>query len=121
MEYGWQAAGLFSFVSFNYTFQLKFEKIDSGIKLDNNMYNQKLPHFQVMTKWMASYYFFIIIYRFYDRKVVVCHPLCHNLEMWKLLVILVISKLERVFPSPSLILTFPARPRENIYSTLNVN
>ena len=26
-------------------------------------------------------------------KVVICHPLCHNLEMWKFLVILVIIKL----------------------------
>ena len=31
------------------------------------------------------------IYRFYDKKVVTCHPLCHNLEMWELLVILVIE------------------------------
>ena len=33
------------------------------------------------------------LYRFYDKKVVVCHPLCHDLEMWKLLVILVVIKL----------------------------
>ena len=46
----------------------------------NNKYNQKLPHFYVMTKWIADYYFF-------------CHPLCHNIEMWKLLVILVVIKL----------------------------
>ena len=33
------------------------------------------------------------IYRFYDKKVVICHPLCQNLQMWKLLVILVVIKL----------------------------
>ena len=47
-----------------------FQYIDLGIKFDNNKYNQKLPQF--MTK-----------------KIVIYHPLCHNLEMWKLLVILV--------------------------------
>ena len=31
--------------------------INSGIKLDNNKYNQKLPHIYVMTKWMANNYF----------------------------------------------------------------
>ena len=30
------------------------------------------------------------IYRFYNKKVVVSHPGCRNLEMWKLLVILVV-------------------------------
>ena len=69
-----------------------------------------------MTKWMANNYFLSRnmyiwlslarshskrflewrlasespIYRFYYKKVVICHPLWHNLEMWKLLVILVI-------------------------------
>ena len=33
------------------------------------------------------------IYKFYDKKVDVCHPLCHKLEMWKLLIIFVIIKL----------------------------
>ena len=28
-----------------------------GIKLDNNKYNQNLPHIYVMTKWMANNYF----------------------------------------------------------------
>ena len=32
--------------------------IDSGIKLDNNKYNQKLPHIYFVTKWMANKYFF---------------------------------------------------------------
>ena len=31
--------------------------IDSGIKLNHNKYNQKLPHINVMTKWMANNYF----------------------------------------------------------------
>ena len=35
----------------------KFKYIDSSIKLDNNGYNQKLPHIYVMTKWMANKYF----------------------------------------------------------------
>ena len=35
------------------------------------------------------------IYRFYDKKVVICHPLYHNLELeiWSLLFILVVIKL----------------------------
>ena len=28
--------------------------------LDDNKYNQKLPHIYVMTKWMANNYFFVI-------------------------------------------------------------
>ena len=32
------------------------------------------------------------IYRFYDEKVVICYPLCNNINMWKLLVILVVKK-----------------------------
>ena len=28
--------------------------INSGIKLDNNSFNQKLQHIYVMTKWMAN-------------------------------------------------------------------
>ena len=36
---------------------------------------------------------YIYIYICYDKKVVTCHPLCCNLEIWKLLVILVIIKL----------------------------
>ena len=39
---------------------MTFKYIDSGLKLDNNKYNQKLPHFYVMTKWMANNYFFVI-------------------------------------------------------------
>ena len=31
--------------------------INSSIKLDNNKYNQKLPHIYVMSKWMANNYF----------------------------------------------------------------
>ena len=31
--------------------------INSGIKFDNNKYNQKLPHIYAMTKWMANNYF----------------------------------------------------------------
>ena len=34
------------------------------------------------SKWKSR------VYRSYDKKVVICHPLCHNLEMWKLMVIL---------------------------------
>ena len=34
-----------------------FKYIDLGIKLDNNKYNQKLPHIYLMTKWMANNYF----------------------------------------------------------------
>ena len=37
-----------------------FEYIDLDIKFDNNKYNQKLPDFLVMTKWMANNYFFVI-------------------------------------------------------------
>ena len=33
--------------------------IDLSIKFDNNKYNQKLPHFYVMTKWMANKYFLV--------------------------------------------------------------
>ena len=33
------------------------------------------------------------MHKFYDKKVVICHTLCHNLEMWKLQVILVVTKL----------------------------
>ena len=33
---------------------LKLKYIDSGIKRDNNKYNQKLLHVYVMTKWMAN-------------------------------------------------------------------
>ena len=62
-----------------------FKYIDSGIKLDNKKYNQKLPHIYVMTNWMASNYFLSIVLW---QKVVTCHPLCHNINMWKLLVIL---------------------------------
>ena len=78
-------------------------------KFDNNRYSQKLPHIYVMTKWMANNHFFvtksksenknhkikIIKYksRFYDKKVVIYHPLCHNINMLKLLVILVVIKL----------------------------
>ena len=29
---------------------------------------------------------------FKTKKVVICHSLCHNLEMWKLLVILAVIK-----------------------------
>ena len=32
------------------------------------------------------------IYRFYDKKEVVFHQLCHNLDMWKIPVLLVIIK-----------------------------
>ena len=38
----------------------KFKYIDSGIKLDNQKYNQKLPHFYVMTKCMTNNYFLLI-------------------------------------------------------------
>ena len=31
------------------------------------------------------------MYRFYDKKVVICHPLCHNIEIWKLWLYLLIS------------------------------
>ena len=41
----------------SHIFFILFKDIDSGIKLDNNKYNQKLPHIYVMTKWMASNYF----------------------------------------------------------------
>ena len=33
------------------------------------------------------------IYRFYDKKVVICHPLGQKINMWKLLVLLVVIKL----------------------------
>ena len=70
-----------------------------------------------VTKWMANNYFFchkIVIsgfhlleaivwewilasesqiYRFYVKKIVICHPLCHNIQMWKLLVILAVIKI----------------------------
>ena len=41
-------------------YYLLLKYIDSGIKLDNNKYSQKLPHVYVMTKWMANNYFFFI-------------------------------------------------------------
>ena len=34
-----------------------FKYIDLGIKRDNNIYNKKLSHIYVMTKWMANNYF----------------------------------------------------------------
>ena len=71
-----------------------------------------------VTKWMANNYFFshkvvisgfhlleaIIwewipafesrIYRFYvKKKIVICHPLCHNIQMWKFLVIIAVIKI----------------------------
>ena len=34
------------------------------------------------------------IYRFFDfLKVVICHPLCRNINMWKLLITLAVMKL----------------------------
>ena len=33
------------------------------------------------------------IYRFYDKKVVISHPLFHDIVKWKLLVILVVIKI----------------------------
>ena len=77
----------------------KFKYIDADIKLDNNKYNQKLPHIYVMKKWMANNYWEQVlasesrIYRFYDKKVVICHPLCYNINMSKILVTLVVIKL----------------------------
>ena len=49
---------------------MTFKYIDSGLKLDNNKYNQKLPHFYVMTKWMANNYFFVIksIYSYFITR-----------------------------------------------------
>ena len=35
------------------------------------------------------------IYRFYDKKVVICHPLFHYLELWKLLVTLIMEQIYR--------------------------
>ena len=65
---------------------------NGGTKLVNTKYNQKLPYFYVMTKCMANNYFFVSrIYRFYDKKVVISHPLFHDIVKWKLLVILVIK------------------------------
>lgn len=80
-------------------FNSLIEYIDLGINFDNNKYIQKLPHFEVMTKQMSNNYLFliksiiksIIKSRFHDKKVVTCHPLCKNLEMWKLWVIVVIN------------------------------
>ena len=40
-----------------YIFIYISEYINSGINLDNNKYNQTLPHIYVMTKWMANNYF----------------------------------------------------------------
>ena len=34
-----------------------FKYINSGTKLDNNKYNQSLPHIYVMRKWTANNYF----------------------------------------------------------------
>ena len=50
-----------------YLFKNIFRYIDSGIKIYNN----------------------IVLW----QKVVICHPLCHNINMWKLLVMLKISVL----------------------------
>ena len=50
----------------------RFLYIDLGIKLDNNKYNQKLPYIYVMTKCMA---------KTLSQKVVVCHPLFHNINV----------------------------------------
>ena len=32
------------------------------------------------------------IYTFYDKKIVICRPLCHDINMWKLLIRLVVTK-----------------------------
>ena len=36
------------------TYSFFLEYIDSDIKFDKNKYNQKLPHFYVMTKWYSA-------------------------------------------------------------------
>ena len=36
---------------------IMFGYIDLDIKFDNNKYNQKLPHFKAMTKYMINNYF----------------------------------------------------------------
>ena len=36
---------------------MRFKYINLDIKLDNNKYNQKLPHIYIMTKWIANNYF----------------------------------------------------------------
>ena len=88
------------------------ECIDSGKKFDNNKYNQKLSHFKQWQSWWQknsflpwnlyielslarSHSHFRItlrmasgkrkLNRFYDKKVVICHPLCHNLKFYILL------------------------------------
>ena len=63
----------------NYISKTYFDEL--GIKLDNNKYNQKLPYIYNMTKCMAK-----ILW----QKVVICHPLFDNINMWKLLVIMVV-------------------------------
>ena len=45
------------FYYFDVILNALFKYIDSGIKLNNNKYNQKLQHIYVMTKWMANNYF----------------------------------------------------------------
>ena len=70
-----------------------FKYIDSGIKLDNSKYNQKLPHIYVMTKWMANNYFFVIksIFGFHLLEAILMSLRMWKLiNMWKLLVILIV-------------------------------
>ena len=101
---------IFRWFNFEIGSYSEIKYIDLGIKLDSNKYQQKFPHIYVVTKWMTNNYFFAIkfiysawnlyillelaseswIYRCYDKKVVISHPLCHNINMWKLLLILVV-------------------------------
>ena len=48
---------IYEIIQNHFTGNKLFKYIDSGIKLDNNKYNQKLPHIYAMTKWMANNYF----------------------------------------------------------------
>ena len=64
--------------------------------------------FRIFMLWQSGWHIYVLtkillwkwllasesrIYRFYDKKVVICHSLCHNINMWMLLVILVVINL----------------------------
>ena len=72
---GWQIT---TFLSQNLYIQLSLARSHSQSKIYRN-----LPEWPLASERQ--------IYRIFDKKVVICRPLCHNINMWKLLVILVVN------------------------------
>ena len=60
--------------------------INDGNKFGND-YSEICPSEIILKKWYWKPNIQILW-----QKVVICHPLCHNINMWKLLVILVVKK-----------------------------